>query len=160
MEVRKSPGTGIQWLTKPEEADAIMELRSGGVGTDVTSSYLGIPGFTVPGMIGIPDIKIVNRDSQKAVAKLGIVVYDVNSKHELGEGGVSMAKADDTNTYVLGIGPHQSGSLLNEVNRGTALDPKQQVREFPNEVTFSPADYEDDPVQNRRVRLSGGYRRD
>ena len=55
---------------KAEDADAVMELRSGAVGTDVTSSYLGIPGFTAPGMIGIPDIKIVTHDSQRAVAKI------------------------------------------------------------------------------------------
>jgi hypothetical protein len=65
---------------KVEEANAIMEIRSGGVGTDVASSFLGIPGFTMPGMISIPDIKMVNRDSQKAVAKIGLLVYDAKSK--------------------------------------------------------------------------------
>jgi hypothetical protein len=123
---------------KAEEADAIMEIRSGGVGTDVASSFLGVPGFTMPGMLTIPDIKIVNRDSQKAVAKIGIVVYDVKSKVELGEGGVSMAKADENNTYVMGFGPHQSGTLMAEVERSAPLHAGQQVRELPNQVAFSP----------------------
>src|SRR5262249_7324324 len=57
--------------TKAEEADAIMEVRSGGVGTNVASSFLGVPGFTMPGMITIPDIKMINRESQNAVAKIG-----------------------------------------------------------------------------------------
>src|SRR5262245_63289619 len=110
-----------------------MEVRSGGVGTDVTSAYVGVPGFTAPGMIGIPDIKLATRDSQKAVAKIGIVVYSVKSKRELGEGGVSMARADDTNTYVLGFGPQQSGTLQYEVNRAAPLHAGQHVREIPSQ---------------------------
>jgi hypothetical protein len=121
---------------KPEEADAIIELRSGGVGTDVSSSYLGVPGFTAPGMIGVPDIKIVTHDTQKAVAKIGIVVYSTRSKRELGEGGVSMARADDTNSYFMGFGPRQSGTLRYEVMRSTSLHPGQQVREIPVEVSL------------------------
>jgi Family of unknown function (DUF6655) len=148
----------VSLAPKPEDADAVMELRSGGVGTDVTSSYLGIPGFTMPGMIGIPDIKVVNRDSQKAVAKLGIVVYDVKSKKELGEGGLSMARADDTNTYVLGIGPRQSGTLRYEVDRATNLQPDQQTWEFPDKVAFSQYDSPSEPESYRRVKLSGGSR--
>jgi hypothetical protein len=151
---------GVSLASKPEEADAVMELRSGGVGTDVTSSYLGVPGFTMPGMIGIPDIKIINRDSQKAVAKLGIVVYDVKSKRELGEGGVSMARADDTNTYFLGFGPAQSGSLKNEVDRATVLQPDQRIRELPLEVGFDQAGDNPEPEPTPRVRLSGGNQRD
>ena len=142
--------------TKVEEADAVMEIRSGGVGTDVTSSYLGVPGFTMPGMIGIPDIKVINRDSQKAVAKLGIVVYDLKSKRERGDGGVSMAKADENNTYVMGFGPHQSGSLRYEVNRGVGLHPGQRVREIPNQVAFSQRPAADEKSDSGTVKLSSG----
>jgi hypothetical protein len=127
---------GAMLAGKPEEADAIIEVRSGGVGTDVSSSYLGVPGFTAPGMIGIPDIKIVTHDTQQAVAKIGIVVYSTKSKRELGEGGVSMARADDTNSYFMGFGPRQSGTLRYEVMRATSLHPGQQVREIPVEVAL------------------------
>lgn len=141
---------------KVEDANAVMEIRSGGVGTDVASSFLGIPGFTMPGMISIPDIKIVNHDSQKAVAKIGLVVYDVKSKIELGEGGVSMAKADENNTYVMGFGPHQSGTLLAEVSRSAPLRAGQHVRELPNEVAFSQPPREKSRPDEGKVRLSGG----
>jgi hypothetical protein len=139
---------------KAEEANAIMEIRSGGVGTDVASAFLGIPGFTMPGMLTIPDIKIVNRDSQKAVAKIGIVVYDVKSKAELGEGGVSMAKADENNTYVMGFGPHQSGTLLAEVNRAAPLHAGQHIRELPNQVALSPPPPPNDKPDEGKVRFS------
>ncbi len=141
---------------KPEEAEAIMEVRSGGVGTDVASSYLGIPGFTMPGMISIPDIKIINRDSQKAVAKIGLVVYDVKAKRELGEGGLSMARADENNTYFMGFGPHQSGTLLSEINRSAPLRPGQHVRELPNQVAFSQRSPAREKSEGGKVKLSGG----
>jgi len=139
---------------KAEEANAIMEVRSGGVGTDVASSFLGIPGFTMPGMLSVPDIKIVNRDSQKAVAKIGLVVYDVKSKTELGDGGVSLAKSDENNTYVMGFGPHQSGTLLAEVNRAAPLRAGQQVRELPNQVAFSQPPVPKNKAAEGKVRFS------
>jgi len=146
---------GATLATKPEEAEAVMEVRSGGVGTDVTSAYVGVPGFTTPGMIGIPDIKLATRDSQKAVAKIGIVVYSVTSKRELGEGGVSMARADDTNTYVLGFGPQQSGTLQYEVNRAAPLHPGQQVREIPSQVALSQPKPPAKPDEGT-LKLTGG----
>jgi hypothetical protein len=147
---------GATLAAKAEEADAVMEVRSGAVGTDVTSAYVGVPGFTAPGMIGIPDIKLATRDSQKAVAKIGIVVYSVKSKHELGEGGVSMARADDTNTYVLGFGPQQSGTLQYEVNRAAPLRTGQQVREIPSQVALSQPKPPENKPDEGTLKLTGG----
>ena len=129
---------GALLAAKPEDAEAIMEVRSGVVGTDVTGSYVGIPGFNAPGMpVGIPDMKLATRDSQNALAKIGIVVYDVKSRKELGEGGVSLARADDTKTYFMGLGPHQTGTLKREVKRIAPARPGQYVREIPTEVALS-----------------------
>jgi hypothetical protein len=147
---------GATLAAKAEEAEAIMEIRSGGVGTDVSSSYLGVPGFTAPGMIGIPDIKIVTHDSQKAVAKIGIAVYSVKSKHELGEGGVSMAQADDTNTYFMGFGPRQSGTLRYEVGRSTGVQPGQRIREIPNQVAIGLPPQENKKPDEGTIKLSSG----
>ena len=147
---------GATLAAKPEEAAAIMEVRSGAVGTDVSSSYLGIPGFTAPGMIGIPDIKIATRDSQKAVAKIGIVVYSTKAKKELGEGGVSMASADDTNSYFMGFGPKQSGTLQYEVSRATSLHPGQRYREIPAEVALGQPPTEKPKSDEPELKLTGG----
>jgi hypothetical protein len=149
---------GATLAAKPEEAEAITEVRSGSVGTDTTSAYIGIPGFTAPGMIGIPDIKLATRDSQKAVAKIGIVAYSVKSKRELGEGGVSMAQADDTNSYLLGYGPKQSGTLRYEVNRSTSLQAGQPVRELPSQVAFTQPPHNLRKSDEGTIKLSGGER--
>lgn len=151
---------GATLAAKAEEADAIMEVRSGAVGTDVTSSYMGVPGFTAPGMIGIPDIKLATRDNQLAVAKIGIVVYSAKSRRELGEGGVSMAKAEDTNTYFMGFGPHQTGTLRHEVAKSESKPGKERLREIPREVALArpredqPARGDEHEQQEDKVKLT------
>jgi hypothetical protein len=150
---------GAYLSPKAEEADAIMELRSGSVGTDVSSSYLGIPGFTAPGMIGIPDIKMITHDSQKATAKIGIVVYDAKTHRELGEGGVSMSQADDTNSFYFGLGPWQSGTLQYEIKRSERRYPGEQDRELPAQVAFErPQPARNIPAQaeKSKIQLSSG----
>ena len=146
---------GATLAAKPEEADVIMELRSGAVGTDVSSSYLGIPGFTMPGMIGIPDIKLVTKDSQKATAKIGILVYDAKTHRELGDGGLATSVADDTNAFYFGAGPFQSGTLRQELSRSSGLKPGQQVRELPSDVIIAAPTKHLSPTEPAKVQLSG-----
>ncbi|MBS0262097.1 MAG: hypothetical protein JSS02_09090 [Planctomycetes bacterium] len=145
---------GAALATKIEDADCVMELRSGSVGTDVNSSYIGVPGFTAPGMIGIPDIKLITHDSQKAIAKIGIVVYDAKSRRQLGEGGVSLSRADDTNSFYFGVGPKQSGTLQYEIMNSVGTKPGQHVQEIPTVVAISePQKSAADPG---KIQLSGG----
>jgi hypothetical protein len=106
--------------------------------------------------VGIPDIKVINRGSQKAVAKLGIVIYDVKTKRERGDGGASMAKADEDNTYFMGFGPRQSGSLRYEVNRGVGLHPGERFHEIPNQVAFSQRPADGEKSAGATVKLSSG----
>jgi hypothetical protein len=141
-------------VTKAEDAEVVLEVRSGGVGTDASSSYLGVPEITLPGMLTIPEVKLINRDSQKAVAKIGLVAYESGTKRILGAGGVTTAKADDSNTFVFGMGPLQNGTLRNEVSRSMQVQPGQPYRELPHQVAFgSPRT---DPEPPGRVQYTGG----
>ncbi|MCY2967299.1 MAG: hypothetical protein NT069_27300, partial [Planctomycetota bacterium] len=64
---------GAALVTKPEEAEVILEVRAGAVGTDLSSSFMGMPEITLPGMLSIPEVKLISRDAQKAAAKIGLV---------------------------------------------------------------------------------------
>lgn len=108
--------SGAELAAKPEEADVILELRSGGVGTDISDSYLGVPGIQIPGAIALPDLKLVTRSRQSAYAKIGLVAVDAKTHRVLGEGGVSLAMSDDNNWFVMGVGPYQDGSIKREVS--------------------------------------------
>lgn len=116
---------GGHLTAKAEEADIILELRSGGVGTDISDAFLGVPGISLPGMVALPDLKLVTRSRQSAFAKLGIVAIDAKSQQELPVGGVSLAMSDDNNWYVMGVGPYRQGTMEKEVEMsiGPSLDP-------------------------------------
>ena len=98
---------GSQLVPKAEEADVVLELRSGAVGTNTSNSFLGIPQIQIPGLFATPEVKLVNRVNQTGMAKIGLVAYDAKTHQVLGDGGVSLAKSDENNWYVLGIGPWQ-----------------------------------------------------
>ncbi|MFO1041974.1 MAG: DUF6655 family protein [Planctomycetaceae bacterium] len=143
---------GASIAAKPEEADVVMEVRSGGVGTDDADSYLGIPQIVLPGMLTLPEVKLVTRNRQSALAKIGLVAYDAKNHQLLGAGGVSSSMSDDSNLYVLGIGPFQSGSAKQELIETTPRRLDQPNQPIPSSVAFQPAESSDHP---NRLQLTG-----
>lgn len=143
---------GATIATKPEEADVVMEVRSGGVGTDNADSYLGIPQIVLPGMVSLPEFKLVTRTRQSALAKIGLVAYDAKTNQLLGAGGVSSSVSDDNNLFVLGIGPYQSGTAKRELNETTVLQVNQPNQALPSTVAFHPSESADSPG---RLQLTG-----
>ena len=145
---------GAAIATKPEEADVVMELRSGGVGTDDADSYLGMPQIVLPGMLTIPEVKMVTRNRQTALAKIGLVAYDAKSQQLLGAGGVSSSLADTSNLYVLGFGPIQGGTATKELKDTTPHRVNQPNQALPTTaVAFnSRSDTSDTPA---RLQLTG-----
>ena len=143
---------GASIATKPEEADVVMELRSGGVGTDDADSYLGIPQIVLPGLLTLPEVKLVTRTRQSALAKIGLVAYDAKNHQLLGAGGVSSSLSDDNNLFVLGIGPFQSGSAKRELIETTPRRINQPNQPLPTSVAFNAAESADHPA---RLQLTG-----
>lgn len=125
---------GGQLAAKPEEADIFLEMRSGGIGTDNSDAYLGVPGITLPGMVSLPDVKLITRTRQSAFAKLGLVAIDAKTHQELGAGGMSLAMSDDNNWYVMGVGPYRQGTMEREVK--TSIGTPAMDLALPNTVTF------------------------
>ncbi len=129
--------SGGRIVDKAEDAEIVMEIRSGGVGTDTSESYLGTPEIALPGMLTVPEIRFAERKSQYGYSKIGLVLYDAKTKQILGEGGVAMAQSNDSNSFVMGIGPFQSGSLRRDVDKAKATAPGMQRRALPSTVAFS-----------------------
>ena len=127
---------GAQIAAKPEEADVVVEMRSGGIGTDNADSYVGIPEIVLPGMLTLPEVRFWQKSRQSALAKIGMVAYDAKSHDILGAGGVSAALANDTNMFFMGMGPLQYGSAKEELRRTTAPLPGQQYQDLQPVVAF------------------------
>ena len=117
---RKLLNAGGLLVDKKEGSQVTIELCSGGVGTDNVESFIGSPGLTVPGLpVELPEVRLYEKKSQFGTAKLGIVAYDTPSGQMVYDGGRGLARSEDSNVTVLGIGPFQEGSVRNELNQAT-----------------------------------------
>ena len=146
---------GAALVDKAEDADVILEVRSGAVGTESNTSFVGMPAISLPGPlpVSLPEVKVISRESQKGVAKIGMVAYDAKTKRQLGEGGVHLARSDDNNWYVPGVGPYQNGSVRSEVAR--SLDRPRAAAPLPTDVAFDTRGTYSEG--SSRVRLTSGY---
>lgn len=107
-----------------DEADVVIEVRSGGVGTDTEESFVGIPAIGVPGMaLEIPDIKLISRNTQLGTAKIGLIAYDPKTGAAVGLGGESSALTKNDNLYVFGVGPFRSGAVREQRESATGYEP-------------------------------------
>lgn len=128
---------GAQLSAAADTADVVMEIRSGGVGTDSSDAFIGIPEVTLPGMLTLPEIRLAERNSQYGYAKLGLILWDTKTGESLGAGGVSLAQADDNNWHFLGVGPVQTGSLKSDVALATSPARGMTHRRLPTQVAFA-----------------------
>lgn len=135
-----------------DTADVVMEVRSGGVGTDMSDAFVGIPEITLPGMVTLPEIRFMQRKTQNGYAKIGLVLFDAKSKTSLGEGGLSMAQSEDSNWFVLGMGPWQDGNLKNDVATSRQLPHGMKTNRLPTHVAFESPNHADE----QDVRFAGG----
>lgn len=117
---------GASMVDKADDSDVVLEVRSGGVGTDNTDSFVGLPKLAVPGPLPLsfPEIRLWSKEKQQGVAKLGIVAYDAKSKALWGHGGKVLSQSDDTGYTVFGVGPFYRGSIREEVSVATSIGDK------------------------------------
>jgi hypothetical protein len=108
---------GVLLRAKPEQAQWVVEPRVGAYGTDSYDWLLGIRQTTVPPTFTgiptgtIPELPIVKKSNQQAVAKLALFAYDRASGQLTWSSGTSLAMANAKDVYVGGFGPIQSGSI-------------------------------------------------
>jgi hypothetical protein len=102
---------------KQEESDVVIELGSGGVGTDRDDLFFGFPGMAtpLPAPVMVPRIALFERSKAMGTAKIALVAYDTKSKLPVINTGYSLARADHNHWQVLGLGGQQSGSVQREL---------------------------------------------
>ena len=89
--------SGGRLVGTADAADVVMELRSGGVGTNTSEAFLETPEIALPGILTIPEIRLAERETQYGYTRLGLVLYDATNLQILGNGGMSLAQSDDNN---------------------------------------------------------------
>lgn len=119
---------GCRLAEKAEDADVVLELYSGAVGTDRSEGFVGLPALSIAGPVPIqlPEIKLFAQTSQYGTAKIGMVAYDMRSRRALSAGALSRARAADSSWSVFGIGPFSSGSINDELAMTRKLESTDQ----------------------------------
>lgn len=118
-----------------EDAEYVVELRSGAIGTDRYELLVGVPEMNLPAVIPgqpsvIPEIPVVKKTDQQGVAKLAVFIYERESGMALAQSGVLRGQSESRDTWVMGAGPFRRGSITDKtVLAGHDL-------EFPD-LTFS-----------------------
>ncbi len=143
---------GARVVGKAEDADVVLEMRAGAVGTDTADSFVGTPEIVLPGMLTLPEVRLISRNNQSATAKIGLVAYDAKTQQLLGEGGVSSSLSRNNNWYVLGVGPYQNGELKSEIEKTTERRPGQPNQTLSTYVAFEAPATAENPA---RLQLTG-----
>jgi hypothetical protein len=112
---------GSTLVDKPEDAQVILEVSSGGVGTDRQEFFVGIPQIPLPppSPISIPKLEVFTRSRAIGTAKLAIVAYDVKTRQPVVDSGTPMARSDYKQWNVLGTSPVISGRVPDELTAAT-----------------------------------------
>jgi hypothetical protein len=109
-------------VEKADDCDVVLEIGSGGVGTDRNDMYLGFPGLSLPPSVAIPRIALFERDKAMGTVKLAIVAIDNKTKQPVINSGYQLARADHRHWQILGLGSQQSGSVQEELVAKTGED--------------------------------------
>lgn len=109
-----------QLVAKAEDADVVLEVTSGGVGTDRTDLFVGITELPLPppSPISVPRLSLYSRTRQMGTAKIGLVAYDAKTRRPvLNTDG--LARSDYKAWTILGSGGVEGGTLTQELVSAT-----------------------------------------
>jgi len=99
-----------------DAADVVMEVRSGGIGTDNTDRYVGVPGLAIPGVpLEIPEVRLWEKNSQFGTAKIAVTCFDTTNGQQIASTGNRLARSDNSRWSVLGFSTGDTGSVTREL---------------------------------------------
>jgi len=101
-----------------EDANYVVEVRSGAVGTNRNELLFGVPQTSLPtgGMFpvaptSIPELPLMKRTNQAGVCKIAVFAYDRKSGHPVWQSGTRQVASNAKDIWVFGTGPFQSGTI-------------------------------------------------
>lgn len=106
-------------VDKAEDAEIVMEVASGGVGTDRTEMVVGTPEIPLGLMGSVPKVNFYERKKAMGTAKLAIIATDAKTKQPVINSGFALARSDHQHWSVMGSGPVLSGSVANQLKEHT-----------------------------------------
>lgn len=112
---------GVRLVTKREEAQIIMEIRSGGLGIDRMEFLLGIPAIYVSqatadiqtgGLpLATPELAIIKNTKQRGYASVAYVAYWADNSEVLASSGPFIGRTYRDDWWFFGTGPRTVGNI-------------------------------------------------
>ena len=105
------------------DAEIIVEPRVGALGTDGHEITYGVPqtgqlttaaaaiSSGIPAIPVLPEISFGKSDKHQGVAKIMVFAYDRETKVAVWQSGLKQSESTANNTWVLGAGPFQRGTI-------------------------------------------------
>lgn len=133
-------------LLREEEKDAIyvVELRTGGLGTDRHTLLFGSPQLSLPAVLpgqptNIPELALVKKTEQKGVAKVGVYAFNRITGRAIWQSGLHEGDSSLTDRWIFGAGPFSSGTIRRETQLAGEPLPKISIpNPFGSEKTEEP----------------------
>lgn len=109
-------GAGALLQDDRMRAEFIVDLRSGGLGTDRHSVLVGTPAVQLPSVVpglptNVPEIALMKKSDQRGVAKVAVFAYNRISGRALWQSGTVEATSQVKDTWLFGAGPFSRGSI-------------------------------------------------
>jgi len=112
---------GVRIVNDRDDAEIIVEPRSGGIGIDRTEFLLGIPAIYVPTAansvgsnappITTPELAIIKRTTQRGFAGVALVAYWRDSGELVGSTGPFVGRTHRQDYWFFGTGPQTIGDI-------------------------------------------------
>lgn len=147
------------------EADVIIEARIGTLGSDNHRVTFGVPennalsaaSSLIPGaprLPSVPEIAFARREAREAAAKVAAFAYDRQTRTPIWQSGVDSAVSTARDTWVMGVGPFQGGSIREQTKLAGST-----IRFGEKSATGSPARFFDRPPVDytAEVRFQEGW---
>ncbi|MEO2026336.1 MAG: DUF6655 family protein [Fuerstiella sp.] len=106
-------------------ADYVLEARVGALGTDSLEVTYGMPASTAISQAAsvvsslpvpaIPEISVGKRNSALSTSKIVVFAYHRETGTPVWQSGSAISKSDAKDTWILGAGPLQRGSIYDSV---------------------------------------------
>lgn len=109
--------SGIRLVPKREEAQVLLELRSGGLGIDRLEFLLGIPALYLPQAsqgtvpVATPELAIVKSTKQRGFASVAYVAYWADTGEVVAHSGPFIGRTVREDWWIFGTGPRTIGNI-------------------------------------------------
>jgi hypothetical protein len=103
------------------DADYIVDVRAGAIGTDRDDLLVGVPALSIPAIPGtvnagatIPEIPFIKQTKQVGIAKIAVFAYNKKTGRPIWASGNSISESRAQNLWFAGTGPLSFGTIYND----------------------------------------------